>query len=41
MIYLTGFYTCIILHLEDLFLTGEDEASLKALEEKQSGRGQS
>ena len=40
MIYLTCLYTCIILHLEDLFLTGEGEASLKALEEKHSGRGQ-
>ena len=40
MIYLTCLYTCIILHLEDLLLTGEGEASLKALEEKQSRRGQ-
>ena len=40
MIYLTCLYTCIFLHLEDLFLTSEGEASLKALEEKQSGRGQ-
>ena len=41
MIYLTYLYTCIILYLEDFLLTGEGEASLKALEEKQSGRGQS
>ena len=40
MIYLTHLYICIILYLEYWLLTSEGEASLKALEEKQSGRGQ-